>query len=205
MSILINIIIVIVGYLLGSLPMGLLAVRITTGQDVRNIGSGRIGGTNVMRAAGPWIALASGLADVAKGFLAVQLARTFGDAPIVEALAGIAAVLGHNYSIFIGFRGGAGTAPTLGSALGLWPGYGITLLVVGAAVIVITRYASLGSITAGLLLPLFILLRIWRVGEPWEYLIYGIGVPSLTLWALRPNIKRLLAGEERQVTWRKTT
>ncbi len=205
MSTLVSIIIVISGYLLGSIPMGLLAVRITTGQDVRNIGSGRIGGTNVMRAAGPWIALVSGLADVAKAFLAVHLARTYGGAPIVEALAGMAAVLGHNYSIFIGFRGGAGTAPTLGSALGLWPGYGITLLAVGATVIVVARYASLGSILAALLLPILILLRIWRVGEPWEYLIYGIGVPALTLWALRPNIKRLLAGEERRVTWRKTT
>jgi acyl phosphate:glycerol-3-phosphate acyltransferase len=204
MSLVVNIIIVIVGYLLGSIPMGLLAVRVTTGRDVRNIGSGRIGGTNVMRAAGPWIALASGLGDVAKGFLAVQLARTFGGAPLVEALAGVAAVLGHNYSIFIGFRGGAGTAPTLGSAFGLWPGYGITLLVVGAIVIVVTRYASLGSIIAGLLLPAFILLRIWQVGEPWAYLIYGICVPGLTLWALRPNIQRLLAGEERKVTWRKT-
>jgi len=204
MSLVVNIIIVIVGYLLGSIPMGLLAVRITTGRDVRNIGSGRIGGTNVMRAAGPWIALASGLGDVAKGFLAVLLARTYGGAPIVEALAGVAAVLGHNYSIFIGFRGGAGTAPTLGSAFGLWPGYGILLLVVGAIVIVVTRYASLGSIVAALLLPILILLRIWRVSEPWAYLVYGIAVPALTLWALRPNIKRLLAGEERRVKWRKT-
>ncbi len=205
MSIIVSIIVITSGYLLGSIPMGLLAVRITTGQDIRNIGSGRIGGTNVMRAAGPWIALTSGLADVAKGFLAVQLARACGGIPIVEALAGIAAVLGHNYSIFIGFRGGAGTAPTLGSALGLWPWYGVTLLAVGAAVIVITRYASLGSIVAALLLPAFILLRIWQVNEPWAYLIYGLCVPALTLWALRPNIKRLLAGEERRVTWRKTT
>jgi glycerol-3-phosphate acyltransferase PlsY len=204
MSILVGIGIVISSYLLGSIPMGLFAVNIATGQDVRNIGSGRIGGTNVMRAAGPWIALASGLADVAKGFLAVKLAQACGGIPLVEALAGIAAVLGHNYSIFIGFRGGAGTAPTLGSALGLWPGYGIILLVVGAIVIVVTRYASLGSISAALLLPILVLLRTWWVGEPWAYLIYGIAVPVLILWALRPNMQRLLAGNERRVMWRKT-
>ena len=204
MSILVSIIVIISAYLLGSIPMGVLAVRATTGKDVREVGSGRIGGTNVLRAAGPWVALASGLGDGAKGLLAVLLARACGGMPLVGALAGLAAVLGHNYSIFIGFKGGAGTATTIGGAIGLWPWYSIILIGVGAIIVWTTRYASLGSITVALLLPITLALRAWLVGVPWAYLIYGLGTAALTLWALRPNIRRLLDGCERQVTLRKT-
>ncbi len=200
---LVSVIVIVGGYLLGSIPVGLLVVRAVTGKDIREVGSGRIGGTNVLRVAGPWVALLTALSDVAKGLLAVYLARAVVGTPVVEALAGLAAVVGHNYSIFIGFKGGAGTATTIGGAIGLWPWNGAIMIVVGAAVVTATRYASLGSIVVALLLPIILALRAWLAGAPWVYLIHGLGTAALTLWALRPNIRRLLDGNERQVTLHK--
>ncbi|MDY6874583.1 MAG: glycerol-3-phosphate 1-O-acyltransferase PlsY [Chloroflexota bacterium] len=198
-----SVVVVVSGYLLGSIPVGLLAVRATTGKDVREVGSGRIGATNTLRAAGIWVALLTILGDGAKGLLAVYLARAVVGIPVVEALAGLAAVVGHNYSIFIGFKGGAGTMTTVGGAIGLWPWNGAILLGVGAVLIAVTRHASIASITMALLLPAVFALRAWLGGEPWVYLIHGLGTAALTLWALRPNIRRLLDGNERQVTLRK--
>ena len=203
MTIFLSVVVIVSGYLLGSIPVGLLVVRAMTGKDVRDVGSGRIGGANVMRAAGPWVALLTGLCDGAKGLLAVYLARAVVGIPAVEALAGLAAVAGHNYSIFIGFKGGAGTATTIGGAIGLWPWGGPILIVVGVAVVAITRYTSVGSITIALLLPAILALRAYLADAPWAYLIHGLGTSALTLWALRPNIRRLLDGNERQVTLRK--
>jgi len=191
------------GYLLGSIPVGLLVVRAVTGKDVRKVGSGRIGGTNVLRAAGTWVALLTVLGDGAKGLLAVWLARAVVGIPAIEALAGLSAVVGHNYSIFIGFKGGAGTATTVGGAIGLWPWSGVILICVGAVVIAATRYASLGSITVALLLPIIFALRAWLTDAPGAYLIHGLGTMALTLWALRPNTRRLLEGRERRVTLRR--
>ncbi|HEY74082.1 MAG: acyl-phosphate glycerol 3-phosphate acyltransferase [Anaerolineaceae bacterium 4572_32.2] len=187
-------------YLLGSIPFGLLMVRVTTGKDVREVGSGRIGGTNVLRAAGHWVALLSALCDLGKGLVAVLLARAFVGTPVIEALAGLLAVVGHNYSIFIDFKGGAGTATTIGGAIALWPWNGAILIGWGIAIVVTTRYASMGSITIALLLPVIYALRAWSVDAPWNYLIHGLGTAALTLWALRPNIGRLRAGNERRVS-----
>lgn len=197
--------VVVSAYLLGSIPVGLLLVRATTGKNVRKVGSGRTGGTNVLRAAGPWVALLTALGDGAKGLLAVWLARAFGGTPVVEALASLLAVVGHNYSVFIGFKGGAGTATTVGGAIGLWPWNGAILIGVGVVMVAATHYASIGSITIALLLPIIFALRAQLAGVPWAYLIQGLGTAALTLWALRPNIRRLLEGCERRLTLRKRT
>jgi glycerol-3-phosphate acyltransferase PlsY len=199
-----SVFVLVSAYLLGSIPVGLLLVRATTGKDVRQIGSGRTGGANVLRAAGPWVALLTGLGDVAKGLLSVWLARAFGGTPTVEALAGMLAVLGHNYSIFIGFKGGAGTGCTIGGAIGLWPWSGAILIAIGTGVVAAARYSSLGSITVALLLPIILALRASLADAPWAYLIHGLGTSALTLWALRPNIRRLLEGSERRLTLRKS-
>lgn len=198
-----SMLVIVGGYLLGSIPVGLLLVRVMAGKDVRQVGSGRTGGTNVLRAAGLWAALLTVLGDGAKGLLAVWLAQVCGAMPIVKALAGLSAVAGHNYSIFLGFKGGAGTATTVGGSIGLWPWNGAALAGIGVTVIAATRHASLGSITVALLLPLICTLRAWLTGAPWVYLIYGLGTSLLTLWALRPNIRRLLEGRERRVTLHK--
>ena len=192
--------IVLVGaYTLGSIPVGLLLVRATTGKDVRQVGSGRTGGTNVLRAAGPWVALLTILGDGAKGLLAVRLAQSFAGASRFAALAGLLAVVGHNYSVFTHFKGGAGTMTTVGGAIGLWPWNAAILICLGTAVIAATRYASICSITVALLVPIVFALRAWLGNGPWDYLIHGVGTFLLTIWALRPNIRRLLAGCERRM------
>lgn len=195
----VRVLMVLVGYVMGSIPTGLLVVRVMTGKDVRQVGSGKTGGTNVLRAAGAWGTTVTVLVDTAKGLLAVLLARAVTANAAVEALAGLAAVVGHNYSAFIGFRGGAGTMTTIGGATGLWPWSGPALLVVGVPVLLLTRYASVASIVVGLALPAIYALRAWLVHAPWAYLIHGLGTAALTLWALRTNIRRLLTGQERKL------
>jgi len=186
-------------YLLGAIPVGLLLTRATTGKDIRQLGSGRTGATNVLRGAGPWVALLTILGDGLKGFLAVLLARVILKAPYAQAIAGLMAVVGHNYSVFIKFRGGAGTVATIGGAISIWPWHAAILFIVGAGVIAATRYASLGSIAIAVVVPIVLTMRAWQAGAPWIYLIFGLGTSALTLWALRPNIRRLLKGCERRV------
>ena len=199
MNLLLSALVILVAYLMGSIPMGLMLVRATTGKDIREIGSGRTGGTNVLRAAGSRIALVVVLFDVAKGLLPVLLARTVVGSPLVEALAGLFAVVGHNYSIFINFRGGAGTMTTIGGAIGLWPWSGVIVIAVGALIVKASRQASVGSIVVALLIPAVFALRAWTIDAPLAYLIHGLGTAAVTLWSLRPNIKRLLEGNERSV------
>lgn len=204
MSIFPSALMIAASYLIGSIPIGLLLVRITTGQDVRKVGSGRIGGANTLRAAGPWVALLTILTDLGKGFLAVWLARivigTQGIAsPLVESLAGLMAVFGHNYSIFIGFKGGAGTMTTGGGAIALWPWNAAILTPLSVGAIALTGHSSVGSITVAVLIPIIFAVRALLGVGPWEHLIHGIGTMLLTLWALRPNIKRLWEGRERHM------
>ena len=112
-----------VGYLLGSIPSGFLVVKIFSGQDVRQVGSGRTGGTNVMRAVGLGAGLLTAFLDILKGAASVWLAQALLPEDVQAlgmALAGLGAILGHNYSIFLKFKGGAGGAPCVGGAIGLW-------------------------------------------------------------------------------------
>jgi glycerol-3-phosphate acyltransferase PlsY len=192
-------------YLLGSIPVGILVVRWARGIDVRQVGSGRTGGTNVLRAAGWKAAVFTGLGDASKATLAVLVARWLHGPSLLLASAGAAAVVGHNYSLFLGFRGGAGTGASIGGALALWPVSGLitipTLLGVGMA----TGRASLGSITITLVLPLVFAVRAILGRGPWAYVAHGLTTSAITLWALRPNIKRLLNGSERRVVPGKST
>ena len=189
----------VVGYLLGSIPVGLLIVRWMRGIDVREVGSGRTGGTNVLRAAGWGAAVLTGLGDGLKAALAVSVARWLGGPPLLLALAGTAAVVGHNYSIFLRFHGGAGTMASIGGATALWPPSLVILLPVLLGVALLTRYASLGSITVAFLLPALFAVRAALGVGPWAYLAHGLITSALTLWSLRPNIRRLLRGEERRI------
>jgi glycerol-3-phosphate acyltransferase PlsY len=189
----------VAGYLLGSIPVGYLVVRLFRGVDVRRVGSGRTGGTNVLRAAGWGAAVATGLGDVLKGAAAVWLARALGAPPLAQALAGFAAALGHNYSLFLGLRGGAGTAPSVGGAIALWPVGGLLAIPLLLVVAFLTRYASVASISVALFLPLAFAVGAARGTIPWAYEAHGILTAILILWALRPNIRRLLRGEERRI------
>jgi glycerol-3-phosphate acyltransferase PlsY len=187
------------GYTLGSIPTGVLVSRWFRRTDPRKIGSGRTGGTNVLRAAGWQAAVLTALGDGVKAALAVLVAGWLAVPPLARALAGSAAVAGHNYSLFLRFRGGAGTAASIGGALALWPWSIAVLVPVGLAVVVAARRASLGSIVVAVVLPAIFAVRAALGVGPWEYLLYGLLTSALALWSLRPNIKRLLQGKERKI------
>ena len=205
-----DILIVLLGYLIGSIPIGLLIVKMRTGKDVREVESGRTGGTNVMRAAGFWSGLATGILDILKAACTVWIARAFGAGVWVEVLAPIAAIIGHNYSIFLAekkngkihLRGGAGGAASVGGALGLWAPSILIIFPIGFLIFFAVGYASVTTMSVALIAIVVFAVRAWMGLSPWQYIIYGVLAEILLLWALRPNIKRLLAGEERLHGWR---
>jgi len=180
-------------YLLGSLPAGLIWGWLTRGIDVRRHGSGRTGGTNVWRSAGFAAAVLTVVSDVLKGIGAIAVGRALSLGGWSLATAGTLAVVGHNYSIFMKLRGGAGTGTALGVCAGLWF-WGLPFVgIAGAAAGLLVGHASVTSILVALLLPLAFCLR----GEPAYAVGFGLPTMALTLWALRPNIGRLLRREER--------
>lgn len=208
MEILLSIGVLLVGYLLGSVPWGMIIVKFRTGLDVRKFESGRTGGTNVGRVAGFWAGVLTAVMDALKGALAVWLAIWLVPGlPVVHALAGVAAILGHNYSIFlvektangIRLRGGAGGATTVGAASGLWWPAMFIIVPAGAVVVLVIGYASLATLTVGVVSILIFGVRAALGYGPWQYVIFGILATLILIWALRPNIKRLLNGTERLV------
>ncbi len=189
----------VVGYLIGSVPNGVFIGRLY-GVDPRKVGSGRTGGTNVYRAAGPKAGLLTAFADAMKGLVVVVLARSlFSGVPLAVALAGLAAVVGHNWSIFLKFRGGAGTMTNLGVLLGLSPVALLVAAICGLGALILSRMASVGSLTAAwaAFMALVVLGAIGRLPIP--FALYGIGQAIIITWALRPNIKRILEGTERRI------
>lgn len=203
MDALISLLCGLAGYVLGSVPFGYLIVKAVKGIDIREVGSGRTGGTNVYRAAGIWAGIATALLDVGKGALAVTVVRamlpqTQGWA---EALTGIGVILGHNYSLFLGFKGGAGGATAVGTGMALWWGAGVPALLLGCVMIFGVGYASLATMVAGLSVAVvFTLAAIfgWE-NFNWSYAAYGWAVFVLCVIALRPNIERLRKGTEKRV------
>ncbi len=192
-----GIVLLLTAYLLGSFPTGWIVVRLLTGQDVRRVGSGRTGGTNAMRAGGLPAGLLTGLGDLLKGALAIMLARALlPDQPIAEVIAGWLAVAGHNWSVWMGFRGGAGTAPNIGAALALWPPSAAVLLPMVPLAAALTGYASLTSMVLALTIPLVFALRAVLFHGPWVEVLYGLGTLGMVAWALRPNFRRLREGTE---------
>jgi glycerol-3-phosphate acyltransferase PlsY len=206
---LINPAVLFLAYLLGSVPFGLLIVKIATGKDIREVASGRTGGTNAMRAAGFWAGIFTAIFDILKGAGAVWLAQAISpDHHWVHVFAPIAAILGHNYSIFLpefdehrhfkGLRGGAGGAPTVGGAFGLWPVSLAIILPVGVIVFFTFGYASVTTMSVALIAIIAFAVRA-TFGFPWIDVLYGVLAELLLILALRPNIKNLLAGTERVV------
>ncbi len=193
----------LLGYLLGSIPFGYLIVKAVKGIDIRDVGSGRTGGTNAYRAAGVPAGLATALLDVGKGALAVTVVRAYFPQAQgwAEALTGIGVILGHNYSCFLGFRGGAGGATAVGTGMALWWGAGIPALLLGCVMVLGVGYASLATLIAGLSVAVvFTLAAIFRWENfNWSYAAYGWTVFGLCVIALRPNIERLRNGTEKRV------
>jgi acyl phosphate:glycerol-3-phosphate acyltransferase len=201
---------VLLGYLIGSIPFGLIIVKLKTGKDIRQIESGRTGGTNALRAAGFWAGLGTALLDIFKGTVAAWIALSLTDNSFIHALAPFAAVLGHNYSAYLPefdengkfkrLRGGAGGGPAAGGALGLWPEAGLIVILVGALVFFGIGYASMTTISVGVTATVIFTVRAWLGYSPWEYVLFGVLTVIALLWALRPNLKKLTEGTERVVS-----
>jgi acyl phosphate:glycerol-3-phosphate acyltransferase len=199
--------ILLAGYIFGSIPFGLIVVKIISGKDIRTIASGRTGGTNAMRAAGPWAGVLTAVLDILKAAVTVWLAQALTSNVWIHALTPICAILGHNYSIFliehgpdgrVRLRGGAGGAAAGGGAFGLWPPAAFILIPFGLLVWYGIGYASITTLSIGLITIAIFAVRAALGLGPWEYIIYGIVAEILMIWALRPNIKRLKEGTERR-------
>lgn len=201
MDVLVVIGIAISAYFLGSFPAGYLLGRLW-GVNVLQWGSGRTGGTNVLRSAGALPALITGAIDVGKGALAVWLAGWLAPETvqaIAQVLAGVAVILGHNHSIFLGFRGGAGVGTSLGAlSVIYWPA-AVALLVLLLVIIAATRYASIGSLTVMTLMPLILFALAVAGVLSLTYVGYGLLAWAIIVYAHRPNIRRLIQGTERRL------
>lgn len=202
---------VVLGYILGSIPFGLLIVKLKTGKDIRKVESGRTGGTNAVRAAGFGAGLLTTILDILKGAAAVWMAQAISPGHhFVHVLAPLAAILGHNHSIFLAerdekgilrLRGGAGGAPAIGGAMGLWLPIFPIIVTAGAIVWFTVGMASIATMTVPLIVIIVFAIRAALGQQPAIDIWYGVIAEILLLWALRPNIQKLLAGNERVVKY----
>ncbi|HEV2281631.1 MAG TPA: glycerol-3-phosphate 1-O-acyltransferase PlsY [bacterium] len=188
--------VIALAYFIGALPTGLILVRALRGEDIRKYGSGNIGAVNVLRVAGPAVAAAVLLVDVLKGLVPVLLALRAGLAPWAVVAAGLAAIAGHNWSVFLGFRGGKGIATSAGVLAGLSLQATLVAAAVWIVVVAITRFSSLGSLVAAVSVPL----TLWRLRTPPEYVAFGIIASLFAIYRHRANIQRLVAGTELRIT-----
>jgi len=186
---------IIAAYLLGSIPVGLVLARLK-GQDPRKVGSGNIGATNVMRAAGKTLGIITLLGDILKGLIPTGLAILYGLSPVFVVAIGLAAFLGHLFPVYLRFKGGKGVATALGVFLALEPVAIPILLVVFIAVLLLWRYVSLGSLVGTALMP--VLLLLFRA--PLEYVVGSLIVGVLIYWKHRENIRRIMTGTESKFT-----
>jgi glycerol-3-phosphate acyltransferase PlsY len=199
----------VLSYLAGSIPFGLVFVRIINGKDLRTVESGRTGTTNAIRAAGMGAGLLTICMDVLKGVATGWIASWLVPGNHwVQVFAALAAILGHNYSIFLiekkengGFRlrGGAGGAPTFGGAIALWPPIAFIILPLGALIYLLIGYASVTTMSVALITGILFYLRFIEGLGPWIYALYGFAALIIVMYALRPNLARLVAGTERAV------
>jgi acyl phosphate:glycerol-3-phosphate acyltransferase len=188
---------ILICYLFGSIPCGYIVARLY-GIDVTASGSGRTGGTNVLRAAGPLAAGLTVLGDILKGLIPVYLLAQVG-LSLPAALGGVAAVLGHNYSIFLRFRGGAGGATAVGALAGL--SFPVSLLagLCGLIALAISGYASILTATIAVFALLILIISAVLGYTPYEYIVFGVLNLAVIFYALRPNFARLRAGTERKI------
>ncbi|MCL7745896.1 glycerol-3-phosphate 1-O-acyltransferase PlsY [Halalkalibacter alkaliphilus] len=195
------IIIILIGYLLGSLSFSYIIAKKIKKVDIRQHGSGNAGATNTLRVLGLGPALSVLALDVLKGIVAVWIGVVVApdQSGLYPALAGFAAILGHNWPIYYGFRGGKGVATTIGvlATIVFFPALFAGIVAIGS--IVITRYVSLGSILFAILTPIFALFLLDYYGYPVIYGYLAIVVALLSIWRHRTNIKRLLAGTESKI------
>lgn len=187
--------VLLLGYLIGSIPNGLLIGKWFCNVDIRQFGSKNIGATNAFRVLGPWPALGVFITDALKGVAGVWLGQEFIGTPAGMLVGGIAAMAGHNWSVFLGFKGGRGVATGLGIIAVLMPKITLIVFLVWCLIVYFTRYVSLASIVGATLLPLLV----WLMAEQVEYLYFSLLAGLFVIVRHRPNIERLLRGEELKI------
>jgi glycerol-3-phosphate acyltransferase PlsY len=184
----------VLAYLIGGIPFGYLLVRLTTGKDVRTLGSGNIGATNVLRTTGRGWGILTLLLDVAKGYFAVWIMlRATGGSELYAGAAMVAVLVGHAFPIYLKFKGGKAMASYIGAALCVAPAAVGVCAVVFVLVVAVWRYISMGSIVASAVFPLVV----WLMYRPgWPLLVATALSSGLVIWRHRSNLRRLRAGTE---------
>jgi glycerol-3-phosphate acyltransferase PlsY len=191
MSIKLQVLIPLIGYLLGSVPSGYLLVKSAKGADIRTVGSGNIGATNVYRKS-RWAGILTLLLDGGKGYLSVLIAGWMGGGPVWQSIAAVSAILGHLFTVWLGFKGGKGVATGCGAFLALSPPAVGATLIVFVATLVLTRYISLASILATAAFPLWVFLFHGSL----QVLLWAVIGSALIIGRHHQNIRRLLLGTE---------
>lgn len=185
----------VLGHICGSVPSGLWLVRAMHGIDIREYGSKNIGTTNVFRTVGPTSAVLVLICDMLKGIIAVALVNYFFHNPELDVVTALGALLGHNYSLFLGFKGGKGAATGLGLLVFLMPKVAGAVFLVWLAIVFTTRYVSLGSMVAAVLTPI----GAWYFNYPCAYIILGAIAGFFVVLRHKDNIGRLLSGTESKI------
>ncbi|MDO9535777.1 MAG: glycerol-3-phosphate 1-O-acyltransferase PlsY [Bacillota bacterium] len=183
---------ILVSYLLGSISFGYLVAKRIKGVDIRKLGSGNTGATNISRVIGTKYAVLVLILDALKGLAAILLSSYLSGAMLVILLCGLAVIAGHNWPVFFAFKGGRGGATTLGVFMGLAPAATTVVFTIFILVIIITRYVSLGTIIAAISIPVSMFILHYPTG----YIIFGLAVCLILIWKHIPNIKRLIKGKE---------
>lgn len=189
-----ELVVVVICYLIGSIPFSYLFSRYLGGVDIRSQGTGNVGATNVLRTLGLKIALISFLGDFLKGILAAYLGLIVGGEGLA-AVSAVAVVAGHCWPLFLGFRGGKGVATSAGVLIVLTPLITVILLAVFVTIIAVSRFVSLGSVCAAVLFPVLTII----MNEPWQYILMSLLMAAMVLFRHRTNIERLRQGTERKL------
>ena len=188
--------IIISCYLLGSIPFGYIMGKLFKKIDIREFGSGNIGTANAFRILGPSLASLVLIGDIGKGIFSIYLVQYFNiDNLLILTISGLAVICGHDWSLFLGFKGGKGIATTFGVVFALNSIISILAIVVWVVVMIITRYASLSSILAVISIMIFTIL----FKQPYEYIIFSAIIIVLSIFKHKENIKRLRSGNERKI------
>ncbi|WP_337488563.1 glycerol-3-phosphate 1-O-acyltransferase PlsY [Phascolarctobacterium succinatutens] len=185
----------VLGHVCGSVPSGLWLVQAFHSIDIRNYGSKNIGTTNVFRTVGPKTAVLVLIADAFKGILAVGIMSYFFHNPLLDVVTALGALLGHNYSLFLGFKGGKGVATALGLLIFMMPKVAVASFGIWLVCVLLTRYVSLGSIMAAIFTPPLA----WYLGYPSAYVIFSVVAAFFVVLRHKENIHRLLTGTESKI------